>query len=60
VRGHLPKETEVFTTSLNQGGALEIYDHSRFTGGTWRHVTGTPLNRVPEATDVLASIVSQY
>jgi len=60
VRGRLPEGIGAFATALSQRGALEIYDHSRFTGGTWRHVAGTPLDRVPEATDVLAAIVSQY
>jgi len=60
VRGRLPEGTGAFATSLSQRGALEIYDHSRFTGGTWRHVAGTPLDKVPEATDVLEAIVFQY
>jgi len=60
VRGRLPEGVGAFATALSQRGALEIYDHSRFTGGTWRHVAGTPLDRVPEATDVLSAIVSQY
>ena len=60
VRGRLPEGVGAFATALSQRGALEIYDHARFTGGTWRHVAGTPLDSVPEATDVLAAIVSRY
>jgi len=60
VRGRLPEGVGAFATALCQRGALEIYDHARFTGGTWRHVAGTPLDSVPEATDVLAAIVSRY
>jgi hypothetical protein len=60
VRGSLPRGVNTFAAPLKERGTIETYDHSRFTGGTWRHVEGTPLDVVPEAGDVLATLVSQY
>lgn len=60
VRGKLPTGVNAFTAPLEQRGSIEIYDHSRFTGGTWRHVEGTPRDTVPNAESVIENIVTQY
>lgn len=59
VRGQLPNGVGAFMAPLADRGTIEIYDHSRFTGGTWRHVHGTP-NTVPDAQEVITNIVAQY
>ena len=60
VRGKLPAGVNAFTAPLEERGSIEIYDHSRFTGGTWRHVENTPRDAVPNAESVIDGIVTQY
>jgi hypothetical protein len=60
VRGKLPTGVNTLAAPLEQRGSIEIYDHSRFTGGTWRHVDGTPRDTVPTAESVIESIVTRY
>lgn len=60
VRGALPDSVGAFAAPLDARGSVEIYDHARFTGGTWRHIEGTPLDAIPDADDVLTEIIAQY
>ena len=60
VRGKLPAGVNAFTAPLEERGSIEIYDHSRFTGGTWHHIEGTPRDTVPNAESVIESIVTKY
>lgn len=60
VRGHLPEEMGAFSAPLREQGSIEMYDHSRFTGGTWRHVVGTPLDKIPHAQSVIGTIIDRY
>ena len=60
VRGRLPKGVGAFMAPLADRGTIEIYDHSRFTGETWRHITGTPTDTVPAAQNVITDLVAQY
>jgi len=60
VRGRLPNGVGAFMASLADRGTIEIYDHSRFTGGTWRHIKDTPVDTVPDAQDVITDLVAQY
>lgn len=60
VRGGLPAGVGSFIAPLSDRGTVEIYDHARFTGGTWRHIEGTPMDAVPEAEDVIHDIVAEY
>lgn len=60
VRGALPSDIEMISGPLDGPGRVEIYDHSRFVGSTWRHIEGTPLNTVPEAQAMLTAIATRY
>lgn len=60
VRGALPDGVGAFAAPLDVRGSIEVYDHARFTGGTWHHVTGTPMDAVPKAGDVLAETIARY
>jgi hypothetical protein len=57
VRGALPPGRGMVSTPLDESGRLEIYDHSRFVGGTWRHLEGTPTDAVPDSQTVLESLI---
>lgn len=59
VRG-APNGVGTFMAPLADRGTIEIYGHSRFTGGTWRHIQDTPANTVPDAQDVITDLVAQY
>lgn len=58
VRAQLPDRQ--FQAPLRETGSVELYDHSRMTGGTWRHVEGTPADRVPNAQEAVENIVRRY
>lgn len=47
---------------LDEIGSIEIYDHGRFFGGTWRHVEGTPteINARQEVVDELVERCSKH
>lgn len=60
VRGQLPERVGAFHAPLADKGTIEIYDHSRFTGGTWRHIEETPPDSVPVAHDVLTNLIAKY
>jgi hypothetical protein len=57
VRGALPPDRGMVSTPLDESGRLEIYDHSRFVGGTWCHLEGTPADAVPDSQAVLESLI---
>jgi hypothetical protein len=42
VRADLPEPNGKIVEDLDTVGQIEIYDHGRFLGGTWKHTTGTP------------------
>jgi hypothetical protein len=60
VKGGLPERMGMFCGELAQGGNIEIYDHGRFTGGTWQHVTGTPKDALPDAEGTISSVIARY
>ena len=60
VKGSLPDGFGKFIAPLNGPGQLEIYDHGRMTGGTWRHVRGFPTDTIPKAKETLERLVSDY
>lgn len=60
VKGELPDGLGKFIQDLDGPGQIEMYDHARMTGGTWRHVEGTPRDAIPEAQDVLEAIINEY
>lgn len=60
VRGSLPDGLGKFIAPLNGPGQLEIYDHGRMTGGTWRRVRGAPANTIPKAQETVERLVSAY
>lgn len=59
VRAELPDGLGKFVNSLDTEGDIELYDHGRFAGGTWRHVAGTPTT-VPERQDVVDELILEY
>lgn len=59
-RGELPETESPFTSPLSDRGRIEIYECSRFTGGTWRHLEGTPLDKVPCVQPVINGIIETY
>lgn len=48
-----------FMKDLNTEGSIEIYDHGRFFGGTWKHVEGTP-RQINERKDAVREILEAY
>lgn len=60
VRSGLPEQMGMFCGQLAAGGTIEIYDHGRFTGGTWKHVEGTPVDSLPYAGETISTIVNRY
>lgn len=60
VRGQLPDGKGKFIADLDSRGQIEIYDHGRMTGGTWRHVEGTPRDSIPDADGVIDDLVNEY
>lgn len=59
VFAELPDGLGRFIGDLDDKGHIELYDHGRFTGGTWNHVAGTPMT-VPEAQDTVDEIIEEY
>lgn len=59
VRAELPGQLGKFIADLDGPGAIELYDHGRFTACTWDHVSGTPVT-VPERQDVIDKTVEMY
>lgn len=65
VHASLPDHLGRFIVSLGDGGPvgdgpdIELYDHGRFVGATWRHVAGTP-DTVRDAQDVIDDIIEEY
>lgn len=59
VRAELPGRLGKFIGELDSGGDIEMYDHGRFVGCTWKHVTGTGVE-VPECQDVVEDLVRTY
>lgn len=60
VRGSLPDGYGNFIAPLEGPGHLEIYDHGRMTGGTWRRVRGSPTDTVPDAQKTIERLISRY
>lgn len=60
VRASLPDDYGKFIEGLDGPGQIEMYDRGRMTGGTWRHVDGTPRNGIPNAQDIVDDIVENY
>lgn len=60
VRGELPDGYGNFIAPLEGEGQIEIYDHGRMTGGTWRHVRGAPKDTVPDAQDTIEALIERY
>ncbi len=60
VYGELPDGLGKFDESLHGEGSIEIYDHARMTGSTWRHVDGTPRDEFEESTAVIEDVVEEY
>lgn len=60
VGGTLPEGIGAFAAPLEEEGSIEMYDHGRLIGGTWKHLAGSPQDRVPEAQDTLTQIVARY
>ncbi|WP_436910328.1 hypothetical protein [Halosimplex marinum] len=60
VRGELPGDYGKFIEPLDAVGQIEMYDRGRMTGGTWRHVQGTPKDEIPEAQGVVDELVARY
>lgn len=60
VRGALPPECNMVSGPLAAAGRIEMYDHSRFTAGTWRHLDGTPRDSVPAVGETLRAIARRY
>lgn len=59
-RGALPDNAGPFHASLADRGTIEIYDRSRFIASTWRHVTDTPRNRIPNVQNEITALVTRY
>ena len=59
VRAALPEHIGRVVEDLPDMGGIEMYDRSRFTGCTWDHVTGTPIE-VPERQTEITTILDQY
>ena len=55
-RGVLPPDRGMVSAPLETSGRIEIYDHSRFVGGTWHHLEGTPTDVVPDAQTVIEAL----
>lgn len=60
VRGELPSGLGKYIADFDEIGHIEMYDHSRMTGSTWRHVEGTPADELPEAQSAIDDIVEKY
>jgi CRISPR-associated exonuclease Cas4 len=60
VRAGLPGDRAAFAATLDGPGSIEIYDHARFTGGTWRWLEATPKNGVPHAQLAVDALVEEY
>lgn len=59
VWAELPERLGDFIEDLHGVGSIEIYDHSRFYGGTWQHIEGTPTE-INERQDVVDEIIEEY
>lgn len=60
VRAELPEGLERFIANLDSGGHIEMYDHGRMTGSTWKHISETPEDVLPEAQESVSSLVEEY
>jgi hypothetical protein len=60
VYGELPDGLGKLDVELDGVGSIEIYDHARMTGSTWRHVSGTPHDELEPAGEVIADVVREY
>lgn len=60
VRGSLPDGYGKVIEPLDGPGQIEMYDRGRMTGCTWKHVRGTPKDRVPGRTDTVADLIERY
>lgn len=60
VRAELPDGYGNFIAPLENQGQIEIYDHGRMTGGTWRHVRGAPTDTVPDAQPTIEELIERY
>jgi hypothetical protein len=60
VYGELPGDLGKLDVELDGHGSIEIYDHARMTGSTWRHVAGTPKDTLDAADDVIVDVVERY
>jgi len=59
IRASLPGQLGKFIGDLETEGHIELYDHGRFVGATWKHVRGTPLD-VPERQELVNEVVERY
>lgn len=59
-RGTLPGQLTTINTEFETSGHIEVYYRSRMTGFTWSHVRGTPTETLPDATEALESLISEY
>jgi hypothetical protein len=59
VRAELPGALGKFIAELDDVGEIEMYDHGRVVGATWRHVEGTSTD-VPERQDVIVDLIKTY
>jgi hypothetical protein len=60
VRGSLPDGLGKFVADLDDEGQIEIYDHARMTGSTWRHVRESPTDELPEAQAAIDDTIDEY
>lgn len=59
IRAALPGALGKFIADLDTKGAIELYDHGRFTACTWQHMAGTP-ETIPERQAVVDDLVAEY
>lgn len=59
VRASLPEGVGRVIAPLERRGHLELYDHGRMVGATWRHVDWTPT-AVPERQPEIEALVDAY
>jgi primase-polymerase (primpol)-like protein len=59
LRGSLPDGKPTFSAPLAGPGRIEMYDHSRFIGGTWQQATGMPT-QAPVAADAITDVTELY
>lgn len=59
VRARLPGALGKFIAGLDMVGDIEMYDHGRFVGCTWRHLEGTPKT-VRTCQDDISHLIERY